>query len=117
MAAMSAADRLSAAFADPSIVELIINEDGAVYIERANAGSKRRLRRSLRKSRRCSSLVAPFFGAHRLRRFDCPGRLTHHPGGSSRDGLAVTIRKRPKQRPTLEHLAGGPTLQPPAPAS
>jgi pilus assembly protein CpaF len=111
-------DRLAAAFNDPSIVELIINDDGAAYVERPGSGLENL---GLKVAPQdvvgfLKALVGDIsFGPQRpFADLSAPDGSRIHVLASPivRGGLAVTIRKRPGRRPSLDELAEGGTLTP-----
>ena len=111
-------DKLAEAFQDPGVVELMINHDGAVYVEREGA----RLTRLPLKPTPEDALSfvrvivgAPEeFGPRRpyadLSALD--GSRVHVMAPPLTRGLTVSVRRRPKQRPSLEQLVDGGTLTP-----
>jgi pilus assembly protein CpaF len=113
-----AIEKLIEAFEDPSVVELMINEDGAVYVERSGS----RLERvDVRPSPQDALafvrgvVSAPEeFGARRpyadLTATD--GSRIHVIAPPLVKALTVTVRKRPSRRPSLQQLAEGGTLSP-----
>ncbi|HEX4047199.1 MAG TPA: ATPase, T2SS/T4P/T4SS family, partial [Elusimicrobiota bacterium] len=109
-------EKLVAAFEDPGVVELMINDDGGVFVERAGA-----------KLVRVDAKPAPQdilafvrgvvgapeeFGPRRpyadLTATD--GSRVHVISPPLVKGLTVTVRKRPASRPTLRQLVDGGTL-------
>lgn len=108
-------EKLVAAFEDPSIHELMINDDGSVYVE--NGAGMRRL-----EAAPTAADVAAFvkgvvgadekFGPERpyadLTAVD--GSRVHVIAPPVARALAVTIRKRPAKRPTLDELVAAGAL-------
>jgi pilus assembly protein CpaF len=111
-------DKLAEAFQDPGVVELMINHDGAVYVEREGA----RLTRLPLKPTAEDALSfvrvivgAPEeFGPRRpyadLSALD--GSRVHVIAPPLTRGLTVSVRRRPLRRPTLAELVGANTLTP-----
>lgn len=109
-------EKLVAAFEDPSVVELMINADGSVYVESGGKGFTRLL------AAPTAPDIAAFlngvvgstetFGPDRpyadLSAVD--GSRVHVIAPPIARGLTVTIRKRPAKRPSLEELVAGGTL-------
>jgi pilus assembly protein CpaF len=109
-------EKLIAAFEDPSVVELMINEDGSVYVERPGSGME------LLDVRPAPQDVLAFvrgvvsspeeFGARRpyadLSATD--GSRVHVISPPIVKALTVTVRKRPPRRPNLKQLVEGGTL-------
>jgi len=103
-------DRLILAFNDPGIVELIVNDDGSVYVERPDAALEKLdfAASPPEVAGLLKALVGDVaFGPQR------PYADLSAPDGSRihvlaapivRGGLAVTIRKRPRRRPSLDEL-------------
>lgn len=108
-------EKLVAAFEDPDVHELMINDDGSVYVE--NGRGMRRL-----DATPTAADVAAFvkgvagadekFGPERpyadLTAVD--GSRVHVIAPPVTRALAVTIRKRPPRRPTLDELVAAGTL-------
>lgn len=115
---MTQTERLIGVFQDPSIVELIINDDGGVYIERSGTVLEKLDFKAAAQdvAGMLKALVGDLaFGPQR------PFADLSAPDGSRihvlappivRGGLSVTIRKRPQRRPALEELTKGGTLTP-----
>ena len=113
-------EKLIEAFEDPSVIELMINEDGSVYAERAGARMERVDARPgpqdvLTFGR--GVVGAPEeFGPRRpyadLTATD--GSRIHVISPPLVKGLTVTVRKRPTRRPSLKQLVEGQTLTPSA---
>ena len=109
-------DRLAEAFRDPSVVELMINHDGAVYAEREGARLERLpLSPTAEDSLSFVRVIvgsAEEFGPARpyadLSALD--GSRVHVIAPPLARGLTVSVRRRPARRPTLEQLADGTTL-------
>ncbi len=113
-------DKLAEAFKDPGVVELMINPDGAVYVEREAS----RLERLPLKP--TPDDVLSFvrvivgspeeFGPRRpyadLSAMD--GSRVHVMAPPLTRGLTVSVRRRPTRRPTLDELVDGGTLSPQA---
>ena len=111
-------DRLILAFNDPGVVELIINDDGSVYVERSDAAlEKVDFEASPQEVEGLLLALAGelAFGPQR------PYADLSAPDGSRihvlappivRGGLAVTIRKRPPRRPSLGELTQWGALTP-----
>lgn len=111
-------DKLAEAFRDPNVVELMINHDGSVYVEREGA----RLERLPLKPTADDALSfvrvivgAPEeFGPRRpyadLSALD--GSRVHVIAPPLTRGLTVSVRRRPARRPTLEELVDAGTLSP-----
>ena len=109
-------EKLIAAFEDPGVVELMINDDGAVYVEREGA------RLEPLAIRAAAADVLAFvrgvvgtpeeFGPRRpyadLTATD--GSRVHVVAPPLVKGMTVTVRKRPARRPTLEQLVAAGTL-------
>ena len=109
-------EKLVAAFEDPSVVELMINDDGSVYVERPGAKLERL------DARPAGQDVLAFvrgvvgasedFGPKRpyadLSATD--GSRVHVMAQPLVRGLTVTVRKRPGRRPALEELVSAQTL-------
>ncbi|MFI5361072.1 MAG: CpaF family protein [Elusimicrobiota bacterium] len=113
-------EKLVAAFEDPGVVELMINGDGSVFVERAGSALQRL------DARPAPADVLAFvrgvvgapeeFGARRpyadLTAAD--GSRVHVISPPLVKGLTVTVRKRPQRRPTLDQLVAGGMLTAPA---
>ncbi|OGR93792.1 MAG: hypothetical protein A2V88_05230 [Elusimicrobia bacterium RBG_16_66_12] len=109
-------EKLVAAFEDSGVVELMVNDDGAVYVERSGA------RLEKLDARPTPQDVLAFvrgvvggpeeFGPRRpyadLSATD--GSRIHVLAPPLVRGLTVTVRKRPVRRPTLDELEAGGTL-------
>jgi pilus assembly protein CpaF len=108
-------EKLVAAFEDPSIHELMINDDGSVYVE--NGRGMRRLD-AAPTPQDVAAFVRGVAGANESFGPDRPyadltasdGSRIHVIAPPVSRSLAVTIRKRPAQRPTLDQLVKGGTL-------
>ena len=109
-------EKLVAAFKDPSVIELMVNPDGSVYIEVAGKGIER-LSAAPTQQDLASFLNGVIgtdeaFGTQRpyadLSAVD--GSRVHVIAPPLAKGLTITIRKRPAKRPTLEELIGMGTL-------
>ena len=108
--------KLVAAFENPDVIELMINGDGGVFVERAGA----KLERVDAKPAQPDVLAfvrgvvgAPEeFGARRLYAdmTAIDGSRVHVISPPLVKGLTVTVRKRPNRRPTLAELVGCGTL-------
>jgi pilus assembly protein CpaF len=109
-------EKLVEAFEDPGVVELMINDDGGVYVERSGA----RIERLDVKPAQQDVLAfvrgvvgsAEEFGSRRpyadLTATD--GSRVHVISPPLVKGLTVTVRKRPARRPTLRQLVDAGTL-------
>jgi pilus assembly protein CpaF len=109
-------EKLVEAFEDPGVIELMINDDGGVYVERAGAEIRRLDAKPAQQD------VLAFvrgvvgspeeFGSRRpyadLTATD--GSRIHVISPPLVKGLTVTVRKRPTRRPTLRELVEGGTL-------
>jgi pilus assembly protein CpaF len=109
-------EKLIAVFEDPGVVELMVNDDGAVYVERAGA------RLEQVEAQPTPQDILAFvrgvvgspeeFGPKRpyadLTATD--GSRVHVIAPPLVKGLTVTVRKRPNRRPTLQQLVEGGTL-------
>jgi len=109
-------DALAAAFSDPGVIELMINHDGAVYVEGPDSRLKR-LAVTAAPEIALSFVRAVVgtpeeFGPRRpyadLSARD--GSRVHVIAPPLARGLTVTVRKRPARRPSLDELVGGGTL-------
>ena len=114
-----AGEQLLRVFDDPSIIELILNSDGSVYIERSQG--LERLNMAIQPDE-AAAFVKALVGETGF------GPQRPYADLSARDGsrvhvlapplvkggLAVTIRKRPVKRPTLEELVQNGTITLPA---
>ncbi len=108
-------EKLVAAFEDPSVLELMINDDGSVYVE--DGTGMRRLDASPTPAD-VAAFVKGVAGAHENFGPDRPyadltgsdGSRVHVIAPPVSRALAVTIRKRPSRRPTLDELTSGGTL-------
>jgi pilus assembly protein CpaF len=110
-------EKLVAAFQDPGISELMINDDGSVYVERAGAVLEQISAKA--SAQDIATLLKALVG-------DQPGFGPQRPyadlsaaDGSrvhviapplARGGVCVTIRKRPTKRPTLDELVQAGTM-------
>jgi pilus assembly protein CpaF len=111
-------EKLTAVFEDPGVVELMINDDGAVYVERAGARLEpvdaRPSQQDILAFVRGVVGTPEEFGPKRpyadLTAVD--GSRIHVISPPLVKGLTVTVRKRPNLRPTLKELADGGTLSP-----
>lgn len=109
-------EKLVAAFEDPSVVELMLNPDGSVYAEVAGKGVSRLLLAPTQQDVAAflGGVVGPAeaFGPDRpyadLSAVD--GSRVHVIAPPIARGLAVTIRKRPPRRPSLDELIAAGTL-------
>ena len=111
-------EKLIAAFEDPGVIELMINDDAAVFVE-VSGGRLQRI-----DARPTPQDVLAFvrgvvgapeeFGPRRpyadLMATD--GSRIHVLAPPLVKGMTVTVRKRPMQRPTLRQLVEGGTLTP-----
>ncbi|MFI5345041.1 MAG: CpaF family protein [Elusimicrobiota bacterium] len=109
-------EKLTAVFSDSGVVELMINDDGAVYVERASA------RLEQVQIHPTAQEVLAFvrgivdapeeFGPKRpyADLIATDGSRVHVIAPPLVKGLTVTVRKRPNVRPTLERLAEIGTL-------
>ena len=109
-------EKLVAAFEDPGVVELMVNDDASVYVERSG------VRLEKLDARPTPQDVLAFvrgvvgapeeFGPKRpyadLSAID--GSRIHVLAPPLARGLTVTVRKRPVRRPTLDELEAGGTL-------
>lgn len=114
-----ATEQLAAAFKDPAVTEVMVNEDGAVYVERAGAMLEK-----------LPAVAGPEAVAEFLKRLvgeaerfgsERPFADLSAADGSRvhviapplvRGGVCVTVRKRPLRRPPLEELVKGGALTP-----
>ncbi|MDE2142111.1 MAG: CpaF family protein [Elusimicrobia bacterium] len=109
-------EKLIAVFADPGVIELMINDDGAVYVERSGARLEpvqiRPTAQDILAFVRGVVGTPEDFGPKRpyadLTATD--GSRIHVVAPPLVQGLTVTVRKRPHQRPNLKQLADGGTL-------
>jgi pilus assembly protein CpaF len=113
---MPGIEKAIAAFEDPGVVELMVNDDGSVYVERAGA----RLERLDARLAPADALAfarglvgaAEDFGPRRpyadLNAAD--GSRVHVIAPPLVKALMVTVRKRPALRPALAQLVAGGTL-------
>lgn len=109
-------DKLAEAFRDPGVVELLVNHDGAVYVERAGARLERLpLNPTAEDALSFLRVIvgAPEeFGPGRpyadLSALD--GSRVHVIAAPLTRGLTISVRRRPARRPKLEELADGVTL-------
>lgn len=103
-------EKLVSAFEDPSVVELMINPDGSVYAETAGKGVERLLAAPSQQD--VAAFLSGVTGAAETFGPDRPyadlsatdGSRVHVIAPPLARGLAVTIRKRPAARPTLDEL-------------
>ena len=109
-------EKLVEAFEDPAVIELMINDDGGVYVERPGARIERLDVRPVAQD------ILAFvrgvvgspeeFGPRRpyadLTATD--GSRVHVISPPLVKGLTVTVRKRPARRPTMRQLVDGGTL-------
>ncbi|HAM35500.1 MAG TPA: hypothetical protein DEB40_04435 [Elusimicrobia bacterium] len=117
---MDSAERLLlSAFHDPNVVDIIINDDGSVMLEKAGA-------RLETQACRASAAQVEAFLHGILGRAESFGPSRPYADLSAADGsrvhviapplvargLCVTIRKRPGRRPTLEEIVGMGALSP-----
>jgi pilus assembly protein CpaF len=113
-------DKLAEAYQDPGVVELMINHDGAVYVEREGA---RLTRLPLKPTPEDAlSFVRVIvgspeeFGPRRpyadLSALD--GSRVHVIAPPLTRGLTVSVRRRPTRRPELGELVAGGTVSPQA---
>ena len=113
---MSEIEKLAAAFRDPGVVEMMVNDDGAVYLERAGGLLERAAVRATPDDAlafvRGVVGTAEEFGPRRpyadLTATD--GSRVHVIAPPLVKGLTVTLRKRPLRRPGLPELVAGGTL-------
>ena len=109
-------EKLIEAFEDPSVIELMINDDAGVFVERAGAKVERLDLKPAQQDILAfvrGVVGAPEeFGARRpyadLTATD--GSRIHVISPPLVRGLTVTVRKRPTSRPTLRQLVDGGTL-------
>lgn len=102
-------EKLVAAFEDPSVLELMINDDGSVYVESGRGMSKLDAAPT---PADVAAFVKGVAGANESFGPDRPfadltasdGSRVHVVAPPLARGLAVTIRKRPARRPTLDEL-------------
>jgi Flp pilus assembly CpaF family ATPase len=112
------AQRLLEAFSNPGVIEILINDDGTVYLERTDA------RLELQPFLVGASDIDAFLKVI-LGRAETFGPARPYGDLSAKDGsrvhviapplvrgglLCVCVRKRPKLRPSLEELTAGRTL-------
>ncbi|MDX6768718.1 MAG: ATPase, T2SS/T4P/T4SS family [Elusimicrobiota bacterium] len=108
-------EKLVAAFEDPAVIEVMINDDGSVYVE--DGRGVRRLD-AAPASADVAAFVNGVVGAQESFGPDRPfadltatdGSRVHVIAPPVARALAVTIRKRPARRPTLDELAAGGAL-------
>lgn len=108
-------EKLVAAFEDPQVHELMINDDGSVYVE--NGRGMRRLD-AAPTAADVAAFVKGVVGADEKFGPDRPyadltavdGSRVHVIAPPVARSLAVTIRKRPARRPTLDQLVEAGTL-------
>jgi pilus assembly protein CpaF len=111
-----ALETLIEAFRDRAVVELMVNDDGAVYVERADAKLEplgvRPVPEETLAFVRAIAGASEEFGPRRpyadLTATD--GSRVHVMAPPLVKGLTVTVRKRPALRPTLEQLVEGGVL-------
>jgi pilus assembly protein CpaF len=109
-------EKLIEAFEDPSVIELMINDDAGVFVERAGAKVERLdanpAQQDILAFVRGVVGAPEEFGARRpyadLTATD--GSRIHVISPPLVRGLTVTVRKRPASRPTLRQLVDGGTL-------
>ncbi|MFI5363851.1 MAG: CpaF family protein [Elusimicrobiota bacterium] len=109
-------EKLIAAFADPGVIELMINDDAGVFVERAGARMERLdlkpAQQDILAFVRAAVGAPEEFGPRRpyadLTATD--GSRIHVISPPLVKGLTVTVRKRPARRPTLRDLVDGGTL-------
>jgi pilus assembly protein CpaF len=109
-------EKLIGAFQDAGVIELMINDDGAVFVERAGAKLERvdaaPSQQEILAFVRGAVGAPEEFGARRpyadLTATD--GSRVHVIAPPLVKGLTVTVRKRPSRRPTLQQLVDGGTL-------
>lgn len=111
-------DKLAEAFRDPGVVELMINHDGAVYVEREGAKITRLPLKPT--SDDALSFLRVIVGAPEefgpkrpyadLSALD--GSRVHVIAPPLVRGLTISVRRRPTRRPTLDELVEGGTLTP-----
>ncbi len=113
---MAPIEKLTAAFEDPAVVELMINPDGSVYAETAAKGVKRLDAAPSQED--IAAFLNGITGESEAFGPDRPyadlsatdGSRVHVVAPPIVRGLTVTIRKRPAKRPTLEQLVATGTL-------
>jgi pilus assembly protein CpaF len=111
-------DKLNEAFRDPGVVELMINHDGAVYVEREGAKITRLPLKptgdDVISFLRVIVGAPEEFGPKRpyadLSALD--GSRVHVIAPPLARGLTISVRRRPTRRPTLEELVEGGALTP-----
>jgi pilus assembly protein CpaF len=109
-------DKLVAAFEDPSVIELMINPDGSVYAETTGKGVTRLMAAPSQQD--IAAFICGVIGTNEAFGQDRPyadlsavdGSRVHVIAPPLARGLAVTIRKRPAQRPSLAELVEFGTL-------
>ncbi|MDE2040201.1 MAG: CpaF family protein [Elusimicrobia bacterium] len=112
-----AGEALIAAFDDPAVVELIVNDDGSVYVERAG-GELEPLGKATAQD--AAALLGDIVGPQAFGPERPFADLTARDGSRVhvlaypllRGPLAVTVRKKPPRRPGLQELCRGQTLTP-----
>lgn len=111
-------EKLISAFEDPDVVELMINDDGAVFVERSDSGVER-----VDVQPAPQDVLAFVVGVTGAPQEFGPKRpyadLTATDGSRVHviappvvKALTVTLRKRPQRRPNLKQLADAGTLTP-----
>jgi pilus assembly protein CpaF len=110
-------EKLIAAFEDPGVIELMINDDGSVYVERS-----RGLERIDAKAGGpdVSAFVKALVGDSAVTPQRPYADLSAADGSRvhviapplTKSGVAVTVRKRPARRPNLDELVQAGTLTP-----
>jgi len=111
-------DKLNDAFRDPGVVELMINHDGAVYVEREGAQITRLPLKptgdDVLSFLRVIVGAPEEFGPKRpyadLSALD--GSRVHVIAPPLARGLTISVRRRPTRRPTLDELVEGGALTP-----